>query len=260
MPHDVSGLKTYSDEVELEKDLAVLSQGRGADAVFLCAGSGASYLTDKSLDWLKDRGKSVIVGDIQPHYSREKMFVKEIEIRISRAVVQDVITHPMNVMLSTIRTAMFVGLKVAMLGSLSDSRRQSEFMSTTISTHQVSLKPIKMFIRPFRKKVPRTLRIALLTKILMDKEGDCMNLLDKIETEMNTASDALVNDMKSLDGDIIILGVSGKIGYNLSALLMDALKKAGIEKNVYGVARFSMVIIRVMPLRQLGYKRWLPIL
>lgn len=73
----------------------------------------------------------------------------------------------------------------------------------------------------------------------MDKEGDCMNLLDKIETEMNTASDALVNDMKSLDGDIIILGVSGKIGYNLSALLMDALKKAGIEKNVYGVARFS---------------------
>ena len=83
--HDVSGLKTYSDEVELEKDLAVLSQGRGADAVFLCAGSGASYLTDKSLDWLKDRGKSVIVGDIQPHYSREKMFVKEIEIRISRA-------------------------------------------------------------------------------------------------------------------------------------------------------------------------------
>ena len=82
---NVSGLKTYSDEVELEKDLDILSGGKGADAVFLCAGSGASYLTDKSLDWLKDKGKSVIVGDIQPHYTREKMFAKEIDIRISRA-------------------------------------------------------------------------------------------------------------------------------------------------------------------------------
>lgn len=82
---EVSGLKTYSDEDELEKDLMLASGGKGADAVFLCAGSGASYLTDKSIDWLCDRGKSVIVGDIQPNYSREKMFVKEIDIRISRA-------------------------------------------------------------------------------------------------------------------------------------------------------------------------------
>lgn len=81
----VSGLKTYTDETELEKDLDLLSGGKGADAVFLCAGSGASYLTDKSLDWLKDKGKSVIVGDIQPNYSREKMFIKEIDVRISRA-------------------------------------------------------------------------------------------------------------------------------------------------------------------------------
>lgn len=63
--------------------------------------------------------------------------------------------------------------------------------------------------------------------------------LQKIEKKMNTASDALIQDVKRIEGDIIILGVSGKIGYNLSALLMDALTKAGIKKRVYGVARFS---------------------
>lgn len=66
-----------------------------------------------------------------------------------------------------------------------------------------------------------------------------MTILNEIEKKMNTASSALVEDVKNIDGDIIILGVSGKIGYNLAALLMDALNKAGIKKNVYGVARFS---------------------
>ncbi|MEG0327101.1 MAG: NAD-dependent epimerase/dehydratase family protein [Erysipelothrix sp.] len=66
-----------------------------------------------------------------------------------------------------------------------------------------------------------------------------MTILNEIEKKMNTASSALIEDVKHIDGDIIILGVSGKIGYNLSALLMDALSKAGIKKNVYGVARFS---------------------
>ncbi len=64
-------------------------------------------------------------------------------------------------------------------------------------------------------------------------------ILENIEKQMNTASPTLVEDVKKIDGDIIILGVSGKIGYNLSALLMDALKKANKNTTVYGVARFS---------------------
>lgn len=61
----------------------------------------------------------------------------------------------------------------------------------------------------------------------------------QIETMMNTPSQALIEDVKKIDGDIIILGVSGKVGYNLAALLMKSLQENGQTNRVYGVARFS---------------------
>ena len=66
-----------------------------------------------------------------------------------------------------------------------------------------------------------------------------MTILQEIEKKMYEPSQALVEDVVKIEGDIMILGVSGKMGYNLAVLLMNALKEAGIEKNVYGVARFS---------------------
>ena len=66
-----------------------------------------------------------------------------------------------------------------------------------------------------------------------------MQTLQKIEEMMNTPSLSLIEDIKRLEGDVIILGVSGKIGYNLSTLLTKALKKSGKTNKVIGVARFS---------------------
>ncbi len=66
-----------------------------------------------------------------------------------------------------------------------------------------------------------------------------MRTLQQIEDMMNTPSLSLIEDIKKLEGDILILGVSGKIGYNLSALLTKALKSAGKNNKVIGVARFS---------------------
>lgn len=66
----ITGLKTFVDEKELEAELAVLTNGQGADAVFLCTGGDSNYLTNKSLEWLRDKGESVIVGDLQPNYDR----------------------------------------------------------------------------------------------------------------------------------------------------------------------------------------------
>lgn len=63
--------------------------------------------------------------------------------------------------------------------------------------------------------------------------------LHEIETMMNTASQDLIDDVKKIKGDILILGISGKMGYNLSSLLMDALKKNNMSTKVYGAARFS---------------------
>lgn len=81
----ITGAKAFVDEKEMEAELLRLTNGQGADAVFLCTGGDSSYLTNKSLEWLRDKGKSVIVGDLQPNYSRELMFAKEIDILISRA-------------------------------------------------------------------------------------------------------------------------------------------------------------------------------
>ncbi|WDQ18402.1 NAD-dependent epimerase/dehydratase family protein [Rhodopirellula sp. P2] len=52
-------------------------------------------------------------------------------------------------------------------------------------------------------------------------------------------SDALVEFMRQLDGDLIILGIAGKMGVSLGQLAVAAIEKAGLRKNVLGVARFS---------------------
>ena len=81
----VSGIKSYHDELEMEKRLYEITDGKGADAVFLCAGSDDGTLTNKSMKWLRDRGTSVIVGNVEVNYNRQMMFAKEIKILISRA-------------------------------------------------------------------------------------------------------------------------------------------------------------------------------
>jgi threonine dehydrogenase-like Zn-dependent dehydrogenase len=80
----ITGIRTFVNEAEMEGYIKEISFQRGADAVFLCAGKSAGYQTGKSLEWLRHRGKSIIVGDMEPHYNRELMFDKEIEILISK--------------------------------------------------------------------------------------------------------------------------------------------------------------------------------
>lgn len=58
-------------------------------------------------------------------------------------------------------------------------------------------------------------------------------------TDLLLPSERLVRDIIALDGDIIILGVGGKMGPDLARLCRAAIVKAGIEKKVTGVARFS---------------------
>lgn len=52
-------------------------------------------------------------------------------------------------------------------------------------------------------------------------------------------SKALVADIAKLDGDILILGVGGKMGPALAKLAKSAIDEAGVHKKVIGVARFS---------------------
>lgn len=54
-----------------------------------------------------------------------------------------------------------------------------------------------------------------------------------------TPSSALIEDITKIEGDIMLLGVGGKMGPSLAKLALDAIKIAGIKKKIYGVSRFS---------------------
>ncbi len=61
-----------------------------------------------------------------------------------------------------------------------------------------------------------------------------------LEDFMTLPSQALVDDMAVLEGDIIVLGVGGKMGPTLARLA----KRAAPDKRVVGVARFSDPAVR----------------
>ena len=52
-------------------------------------------------------------------------------------------------------------------------------------------------------------------------------------------SDTLIAEIAELKGDILILGVGGKMGPALAKLAKQAIDSAGIRKKIIGVARFS---------------------
>ncbi|MBS1748666.1 MAG: NAD(P)-dependent oxidoreductase [Bacteroidetes bacterium] len=66
-----------------------------------------------------------------------------------------------------------------------------------------------------------------------------MQNIDTIYHELLQPSEALLADMKSLDGDIIILGAGGKMGPDLARLAQRSVVKTGITKKIIAVARFS---------------------
>lgn len=62
---------------------------------------------------------------------------------------------------------------------------------------------------------------------------------EKLDQLLTTPSDALVADMKKIEGDIMVLGAGGKMGPTLCILAKNAIEKAGIQKRVIAVSRFT---------------------
>lgn len=68
--------------------------------------------------------------------------------------------------------------------------------------------------------------------------------VEEIEKNTVVPSLALLKDIKKLSGDIMILGVSGKMGITLAKLLKNAIDDNGLKNKVIGVARFKDPKIR----------------
>jgi nucleoside-diphosphate-sugar epimerase len=66
-----------------------------------------------------------------------------------------------------------------------------------------------------------------------------MNNLSLLEQEILKPSEALINDMSRIKGDIMLLGVAGKMGPSMARLARQAVDIAGTGQRIIGVSRFS---------------------
>ena len=66
-----------------------------------------------------------------------------------------------------------------------------------------------------------------------------MKDINKLYESLLAPSEALVSDIAALKGDILILGVGGKMGPALARLAKQAVDSAEVNKRILGVSRFS---------------------
>ncbi len=66
----------------------------------------------------------------------------------------------------------------------------------------------------------------------------------QLEDILSSPNLALVDDVRNLSGDFLILGLGGKMGPSLASLLMRTLRENHINKKVFGVSRFSNEKVR----------------
>ncbi len=74
-----------SSPEDVNEAVKTMTLGVGADAVFHCIGGKQKELLDLSFSWIRDRGKIVVVGDLQTDVNRSSMFKKEVQLMVSRA-------------------------------------------------------------------------------------------------------------------------------------------------------------------------------
>src|SRR5437764_6522191 len=63
--------------------------------------------------------------------------------------------------------------------------------------------------------------------------------IDQLEEMLSEPSPGMIEMMRHLTGDIIILGVGGKMGPTLARMARRASDLAGVNRRVIGVSRFS---------------------
>jgi nucleoside-diphosphate-sugar epimerase len=73
----------------------------------------------------------------------------------------------------------------------------------------------------------------------MMKYPDKIANLDNLEDLLSTPTAEAVKMFSGLEGDIMFLGIGGKIGPSLAKMAKRACEQAGVEKRMYGVALFE---------------------
>ena len=68
---------------------------------------------------------------------------------------------------------------------------------------------------------------------------DSIQSVDQLEELLSRPTPEVVDTMRRLDGDLIVLGVGGKIGPTLARMARRATDEAGVARRIIGVSRFS---------------------
>ena len=63
--------------------------------------------------------------------------------------------------------------------------------------------------------------------------------VEELENFLSRPTEGLIDMMKRIDGDVMILGIAGKMGVTMGRQALNAVKVAGVSKKVIGVSRFS---------------------
>ena len=66
-----------------------------------------------------------------------------------------------------------------------------------------------------------------------------MHTVEELENKLSEPSKRLLEDIAKIQGDIMILGLGGKMGPSLAKLLKRAIDAVGISKKVIGASRFT---------------------
>jgi len=73
----------------------------------------------------------------------------------------------------------------------------------------------------------------------MKEYPDRIASLDMLEDLLSTPTSGSVKMFSGIEGDIMFLGIGGKIGPSLASMARRACEEAGVEKRMYGVALFE---------------------
>jgi len=72
----------------------------------------------------------------------------------------------------------------------------------------------------------------------------CPRSVEELEDHLSRPSEQVVQTLATLDGDLILLGVGGKMGPSMARMARRAFDEAGLRRRVIGVSRFSTVGLR----------------
>ena len=66
-----------------------------------------------------------------------------------------------------------------------------------------------------------------------------MKSLDELQDRLSQPSEQLIRVMENIEGDILLLGVGGKMGPSLAKLAKRATSASNKTRRIIGVSRFS---------------------